>query len=147
MQQQLDKTFMLKKEEHKPTWLILDATGKTLGRFAAEVAKILRGKHRPTYTPHMDGGDGVIIINANKIEVSGNKEAQKVYRHHTGYPGGLREVPYRVMMARKPDEPLRRAISGMMPKSRLGRAQLKKLRIYADANHGQEAQKPIAVDI
>lgn len=128
-------------------WFVLDATGKTLGRFASEVAKILRGKHKVTYTPHMDAGDGVVIINAEKIKVTGAKEAQKIYRYHTGAMSGLREVPYRVMKARKPDYILRNAIEGMMPKNRLARQQLKKLRIYAGSDHDMQAQNPLPLDI
>jgi large subunit ribosomal protein L13 len=128
-------------------WFLLDAQGKTLGRFAAEVAKILRGKHKPNFTPHVDCGDGVIIINADKIQVTGNKEAQKIYRYYTGAIGGLREVPYQVMMERKPEEILRRAISGMMPNSRLGKQQVKKLRIFAGNKHHLQAQQPIAVTV
>lgn len=141
-------TLLTKEEALKERrWILLDATGKTLGRFAAEVAKILRGKHKPTFTPHVDCGDGVIIIHAEKIKVTGNKEAQKVYRHHTGAMSGLREVPYRTMMARKPEEILRRAVEGMMPNSRLGKQQVKKLRIFAGDQHGHAAQSPIAVTV
>lgn len=128
-------------------WLIFNAEGKTLGRFASEVAKVLRGKHKPSYTPHVDCGDGVIIINAEKIVVTGNKEGQKIYRYHTGAMSGLREVPYRTMMARKPEEILRRAIEGMMPNSRLGKQQVKKLRIFAGQEHDLQAQQPIEVTV
>ena len=128
-------------------WFLLDAAGKTLGRFATEVAKILRGKHKPSFTPHVDCGDGVVIINANKIKVTGSKQAQKLYRHYTGSMGGLRETPYQVMLERKPDYILRHAVSGMMPKSRLGKQQLKKLRIFAGEEHDVQAQKPISVTI
>ena len=128
-------------------WILLDATGKTLGRFASEVAQILRGKHKPDFTPNVDCGDGVIIINAEKIQVTGNKEGQKIYRYHTGAMGGLREVPYRIMMARKPTEILRRAVEGMLPNSRLGKQQAKKLRIYAGEKHNLQAQQPIAVTV
>ena len=127
-------------------WFLLDAEGKTLGRFASEVARILRGKHKVTFTPHVDAGDGVIIINAEKIKVTGAKEAQKIYRYHTGAMSGLREVPYRVMKARKPDYILRNAIEGMMPKSRLAKQQLKKLRIFAGKEHAMEAQNPIPLN-
>lgn len=142
-------TILLTKEEARTArkWFILDATGKTLGRFAAEVAKILRGKNKPTFTPHVDAGDGVIIINADKIEVTGAKEAQKIYRYHTGAMSGMREVPYRVMKARKPDYIIRHAVKGMMPKTRLTEAQMKKLRIFAGQEHDMEAQKPIAASI
>lgn len=124
-------------------WILFDAKGKTLGRFASEVSKVLRGKHKPNYTPHIDCGDGVIIINADKIVVSGNKEGQKIYRYHTGAMSGLREIPFRTMMARKPEEILRRAIEGMMPKTRLGKQQVKKLRIRAGQTHDLQAQKPL----
>lgn len=140
-------TFLLKKEDVKRSWFILDAEGKTLGRFAAEVTKILRGKHKPTFTPHTDGGDGVIIINAEKIRVTGAKEAQKLYRYYTGYMGGLREIPFHTMKQRKPTYMVEHAVKGMMPHTRLGRAQLKRLRIFAGTEHNQEAQQPIAVNI
>jgi len=128
-------------------WFLLDASGKTLGRFAAEVAKILRGKHKPQYTAHVDTGDGVIIINADKIKVTGSKEANKTYRYYTGSMGGLREVPYRTMLDRKPEFILTHAIKGMMPKSRLGKQQIKKLRVFAGTEHGMEAQQPISVTV
>ena len=128
-------------------WLLFDASGKTLGRFATEIAKILRGKHKPTFTPHVDCGDGVIIINAEKIEVTGAKEAQKIYRHYTGAMGGLRETPFRVMKARKPDFIIRQAVKGMMPNSRLGKQQMKKLRIFAGSEHDLDAQQPIPVTV
>lgn len=138
---------MLKKQEVKHQWFLLDAEGKTLGRFASEVAKILRGKHKPTYTPHADTGDGVIIINAEKIRVTGAKEGQKVYRHYTGFMGGLREIPYRTMKARKPTHILEHAIAGMMPANKLTDAQLKRLRVFAGEEHNLEAQKPIKANI
>jgi large subunit ribosomal protein L13 len=127
-------------------WFLFDASNKTLGRFAAEVVKVLMGKHRPDYTPYVDTGDGVIIINADQIKVTGMKHARKIYRSYTGFMGGLREVPYETMLARKPAYVLQHAIEGMMPKSRLGRQQLKKLRIYAGAQHELEAQKPTIVN-
>lgn len=141
------KTTIMSKEEHQRTWFLLDASGKTLGRFAAEVSKILRGKHRSTFTSFADVGDGVIIINAQHIRVTGNKEAQKLYRHYTGYMSGLREVPYRVMKARHPTEILRRAIEGMLPKSRLADAQKRRLRIFAGAEHDMTSQKPVQANI
>lgn len=128
-------------------WLQLDATGKTLGRFAAEVAKILRGKHRPDFTSHVDCGDGVIVVNASKIKVTGMKEARKIYRSYTGYIGGLRETPYRTMMARNPEYILMHAIKGMMPKTRLGGQQVKKLRIHAGEDHQFKAQNPQIANI
>jgi large subunit ribosomal protein L13 len=141
------KTVMIKKEEAKQDWLLLDASGKTLGRLSSEVAKILRGKHKPTFTPHVDTGDGVIIVNAEKIKVTGAKEAQKLYRYYTGYMSGLREIPFEVMKDRKPEYIIEHAVKGMMPKTKLGRAQLKKLRIFAGEKHEMEAQKPIQVNI
>lgn len=140
-------SFLEKKETVKRDWLILNAEGKTLGRFASEVTKILRGKHKPSFTPSVDCGDGVIIINADKIEVSGAKEAQKMYRYHSTFPGGLREIPYRTMLARKPAFILERAVQGMMPKSRLGKQQLKRLRVFAGTDHQMSAQKPVNVNV
>src|SRR5690349_14916403 len=113
----IPKTVMLKSEERKPQWFILDATGKTLGRFASEVAKVLRGKHKPDFTPHTNSGDGVIIVNADKIQVTGAKEARKIYRYYTGYMSGMREIPYAQMKARKPTFILEHAIKKMMPRT------------------------------
>ena len=143
------KTSTLTKQEAIGTrrWYLLDASGKTLGRFAAEVAKILRGKHRPDFTPNVDCGDGVVIINAEKIAVTGMKKARKIYRSYTGFIGGLRETPFETMIARKPTYVLERAIKGMMPKTRLGGQQVKKLRIYAGTEHQMTAQNPIPVNI
>jgi len=142
-------TMLLTKEQagSDRKWFLLDATGKTLGRFASEVALVLRGKHKTTYTPHIDGGDGVIIINAEKIVVTGSKEARKTYIYHTGFVGGLREVPYRVMKGRKPTFILEHAIKGMMPDNRLTSLQLKRLRIFAGDKHDMGAQTPHAVQI
>ena len=149
MEKKKNTTILVTKEEARPmrNWFIFDATGKTLGRFATEVAKILRGKHKTNFTPHVDVGDGVIIINAGKIKVTGAKAAQKLYRYYTGSMSGLREIPYNVMQARKPDYIIWHAIKGMMPKTRLGEAQLKKLRIFADDKHDMQAQTPIQVNI
>lgn len=142
-------TKLLTTEETQAArkWFILDASGKTLGRFASEVAKILRGKHKPDFTSHVDSGDGVIIINAEKIRVTGAKEAQKIYYYHTGAMSGLREVPYSVMKSRKPDYIIRRAVKGMMPKTRLAEAQIKKLRIFKDNKHDMDAQQPVSVNL
>ncbi len=142
-------TFVLTKEQATSgrKWFLLDASGKTLGRFASEVAKVLIGKHKPSYTPNVDDGDGVVVINASKIKVTGSKAAQKKYRYYTGAVGGLREVPYEVMIARRPEFIVEHAIRGMMPKSRLGRAQLKKLRIFAGEEHTMDAQQPVVVNI
>lgn len=148
-QKKKDTSTLRTKEEVRINrkWFILDATGKTLGRFAAEVAKVLRGKHKTDFTPYVDTGDGVIIINAEKIKVTGAKEAQKIYRYHTGAMSGMREVPYRVMKERKPDYIIWHAVKGMMPKTRLTEAQIKKLRIYAGEAHDMQAQQPISVNI
>lgn len=142
-------TLILTKEEADPNrgWISLDANGKILGRFASEVAKILRGKHKATFTPNVDCGDGVIITNAAKIKVTGAKEAQKIYNYYTGHIGGHREIPYRVMMDKKPTEILRLAVRGMMPKTKLAKAQLKRLRIFADDQHNMQAQKPAHVEV
>lgn len=140
-------SILQKKSEVERRWFLLDAEGKTLGRFASEAARILRGKHKPTYTPWTDGGDGVIIINAEKIQVTGNKGAQKMYRHHSGYPGGQREIPYNTMIARKPAYVLEHAIKGMVPRTKLGRAQMKRLRIFAGTEHKMPAQTPILANI
>ncbi|MCC5831472.1 MAG: 50S ribosomal protein L13 [Chlamydiales bacterium] len=140
-------TTLTRKEEVRRDWYLFDASGKTLGRFCSEIAKVLRGKHKPSFTPNLDTGDGVIVINADKIVVSGNKEGQKIYRYYTGHIGGQREIPYRNMKERKPDYIITRAVKGMMPKSRLGKQQLRKLRVFAGEEHPYEAQKPIKVEI
>jgi large subunit ribosomal protein L13 len=141
------KTFMAKRSDRPVRWFLVDAQGKTLGRFATEIANILRGKHSPDYTPHADMGDGVIIVNAEKIQVTGSKEARKVYHRYTGYRGGLRTTTYREMLEEKPEEILRHAVRGMVPATRQGRAQLKRLRIYAGEGHNLDAQKPIKVNV
>lgn len=143
-----NKTTLHTKEEglSERKWFLLDATGKTLGRFAAEIAKILRGKHKPSFTPHVDAGDGVIVINAEKIKVTGAKEAQKIYRKHTGAMSGLREIPYSIMKDRNPEYIIEHAVKGMMPKTRLTEAQMKKLRVFAGSEHDMKAQKPIVVN-
>lgn len=144
-----DKTLFVTKEDARlrRKWLKLDASGKTLGRFASEVAKILRGKHKTDFTPNTDTGDGVIIINAHKIAVTGSKDAQKIYRYHTGAMSGMREIPYRVMLDRKPEYIIWHAVKGMMPKTRLAEAQMKKLRIYAKEEHDMHAQSPQSVNV
>lgn len=140
-------TTFLRKEDVKRNWMVLDASGQTLGRFSSEVVKILRGKHKPSFTPNVDMGDGVIILNAGKIAVTGAKEAQKIYRYYTGHIGGLREIPFRNMRDRNPEYILMNAIKGMMPKTRLGKQQLRKLRIFKGEEHPLQAQKPIKVDM
>jgi large subunit ribosomal protein L13 len=145
----MQKTVLITKEkaQNNRKWFLLDASGKTLGRFASEVAKILRGKHKPDFTSHIDTGDGVVIINADKIIVTGAKRAQKIYHYHTGAMSGLREVPYGVMQARHPDYIIRHAVKGMMPKTRLAAGQMKKLRIFAGKDHKMVGQQPIEVNI
>lgn len=140
--------FLTKEEARKQCkWYILDATGKTLGRFASEIAKVLRGKHKTAFTPHVDCGDGVIVINAEKIHVTGEKEARKIYRHYTGYMGGLREIPYGVMKQRNPEFVIEHAVRAMMPKSRLAKNQFRKLRVFAGDKHSMQAQQPIEANI
>ena len=136
------KSYMARPLEVERKWYVVDAEGQTLGRLATEIARILRGKNKPQYTPHVDTGDFVVVVNAEKVVVTGRKAEQKVYYRHTGYPGGLRETSYEVMLGRKPTEILRKAVRGMMPKTRLGRQQLRKLKIYAGPEHPHEAQNP-----
>ena len=136
------KSYMARPQQVERKWHVVDAEGQTLGRLASELARILRGKNKPQYTPHVDVGDFVVVINADKIEVTGRKAEQKVYRRHTGYPGGLKETSYEQMLTRKPTEVLRKAVYGMMPKTRLARQQFKKLKIYAGSEHPHEAQMP-----
>lgn len=131
-----------KEAEAERQWFVFDAKGKTLGRFSSEIAKILRGKHKTNFTPTTDTGDGVIILNASEIVVTGSKESRKTYIHHTGHIGGLKETPYKIMKARKPDYIIRHAVAGMMPKSKLTDAQLKRLRIYKGNEHDHIAQQP-----
>ncbi len=141
------KSFIAKPHEVERKWYVVDAEGKTLGRISTEIATILRGKHKPTYTPHVDTGDYVIIINAEKVEVTGKKRQQKMYRHHTGHPGGLKEFTFEKMLERKPEDILKRAVKGMLPKGPLGRQMYTKLKVYCGPNHNHEAQKPETLDI
>ena len=129
--------------EAQRTWYVVDADGQTVGRLATRVASILRGKHKPTYTPFIDMGDHVVIVNAEKVVFKGNKLQDKMYRHHTGYPGGLKEISARDLMQRHPERVLEQAIKGMLPKTKLGRAMAKKLKVYVGPNHPHEAQKPV----
>lgn len=138
----MQTTYMAKPHEVERKWYVVDAAGQTLGRLASEVASILRGKRKPTYTPHVDTGDFVIVINASQIALTGKKLDQKKYRRHTGYPGGLKETTARDMLAKKPEKMIELAVKGMLPKNSLGRKQLKKLKVYAGAEHPHEAQQP-----
>ena len=136
------KTFMAKPETVERKWYVVDATGMVLGRLASQVAAVLRGKNKPTFTPHVDTGDYVIITNCDKVVLTGRKLEQKFYRYHTGYIGGLKEISYSKMMETKADFVVKEAVKGMLPKSPLGRQMLKKLKVYKGAEHGHEAQKP-----
>jgi len=140
-------TYMQKKEEVTRNWFIVDAADKNLGRVATKVAHVLRGKHKPTYTPHIDGGDYVIIINAGKVNLTGNKLDSKIYYNHSGYTGGLRERTARTMRDNYPVEMMERAVKGMLPKGRLGRQMYKKLFVYAEGDHPHMAQKPVEMNI
>jgi len=135
-------SFIAKPQEVEHAWYVVDAEGQTLGRLASEVASILRGKKKPIYTPHVDTGDYVIVINAEKVEVTGKKRKEKIYKRHTGYPGGLKEITFEKLLERRPEEIVRHAVKGMMPNGRLGRAMYKKLKVYAGAEHPHAAQKP-----
>lgn len=141
------KTFMAKPEEVKRKWFIVDADGKVLGRLASEVAKILRGKHKPGYTPHVDTGDHVIVLNADKVMLTGKKLEQKLYRHYSGYPGGMKEIKYRHLLAEKPERAIELAIKGMLPKNSLGRAMFRKLKVYRGSEHEHQAQQPEKLDL
>jgi len=141
------KTFMAKPQEVERKWLIVDASGKPLGRLASEVAKLLRGKHKPTYTPHVDTGDHVIVLNADKVVLTGKKLEQKMYRHYSGYPGGMKEIKYKHFMATRPERAVELAIKGMLPKNSLGRAMYRKLKVYKGTEHEHQAQKPEAIEL
>ena len=141
------KSFMQTKENIKRDWYVIDAEGKTLGRVATKAAHILRGKHKVTYTPYVDCGDYVIIVNCDKVVLTGNKLEDKKYYNHSGYPGGLRERDAKTMIKEYPEEMMERAVKGMLPHNRLGRAMGKKLFVYKDANHKHEAQKPTSLEI
>lgn len=141
------KTYMAKPSDIEPRWLHIDAEGKVLGRLAVEVARILMGKHKPTYTPHMDTGDFVIVTNAEKIVITGKKAEQKKYYHYTGYPGGLVETSYKRMQASKPEEIVRLAVRRMLPKTKLGKTMLSKLKIHAGPEHPHTAQQPEILEL
>jgi large subunit ribosomal protein L13 len=141
------KSYMARPLEVERKWYVVDAEGQTLGRLATEIATILRGKNKAQYTPHVDTGDFVVVVNAEKVVVTGKKAEQKVYRRHSGYPGGMKETSYARMMDRKPTEVLRKAVKGMMPRTRLARQQLKKLKIYAGPEHPHAAQDPQNLEV
>ena len=141
------KTFSAKPETVKRDWYVVDAQGKTLGRLATEVASRLRGKHKPEYTPHVDTGDYIVIVNAEMIQVTGNKSADKMYYRHTGYPGGIRSINFADLIERKPEMVIEKAVKGMLPKNPLGRAMFSKLKVYAGAEHPHAAQQPQELNI
>ena len=139
------KSFMASPSNIERKWYVVDSEGKTLGRLASEVAKVLRGKNKPTFTPHIDTGDYVIVVNAAKIAVTGKKLDQKIYYHHSDYVGGMKETTLREMLAKKPEKVIELAIKGMLPKGPLGRQMITKLHVYAGPEHEQQAQKPEAL--
>jgi large subunit ribosomal protein L13 len=141
------RTYSPKPGDIEDKWYLIDADGKILGRLASETAKLLRGKHKPQYSPHCNLGDHVIVINAEKIRVTGKKSTQKLYRHHTGWPSGLKTTVYRDMQKKFPERIIHLAVKGMLPKNRLGRAMAKKLRVYTGPDHPHEAQKPQEIKI
>jgi len=141
------KTFIPKTADIDRKWYVVDAEGMVLGRLASEVANILRGKNKPIYTPNMDTGDYVIIVNAGKVVLTGKKLDQKIYYHHSGYAGGLKETKYRKLLAEKPEFAVQHAVKGMLPKGPLGRQMAKKLKVFAGAEHGMDAQKPEVLDL
>ena len=143
----MKNTYMQKKEDIVRNWYVIGAEGQTLGRLATKVAHVLRGKHKPTYTPHVDCGDFVIVVNASKINLTGNKLNDKIYYNHSGYTGGLRERSARVMKEQYPEEMIERAVKGMLPKGRLGRQMYKKLFVYAGSEHPHMAQKPVEMKL
>ncbi|NLG26063.1 MAG: 50S ribosomal protein L13 [Clostridiales bacterium] len=141
------KTYAAKASTVERQWYVIDAENQVLGRLASQVALMLRGKHKPTFTPHVDTGDFIIVVNADKVILTGKKLDQKTYDYHTGYPGGLKQVPYRRLMASKPEFAFKKAVRGMLPKGPLGRAMLKKLRVYQGPTHEHQAQKPVVFEL
>lgn len=141
------KTFVAKPESVQRDWYVVDAAGKTLGRLAAEIAVRLRGKHKPEYTPHVDTGDYIVVVNAEKITVTGNKALGKIYYAHSGYPGGLKQATFEQLIQKKPEMVIEKAVKGMLPKGPLGRAMFRKLKVYAGTEHNHAAQQPQVLDI
>jgi len=141
------KTFSAKPDEVRRDWYVVDATGKTLGRLSSEIARRLRGKHKPEYTPHVDTGDYIVVVNAEKIRVTGNKLKDKMYYRYTGYVGNLRSMPLEKLLEEAPERVLQYAVKGMLPRNSLGRKMLSKLRVFAGPNHKHEAQQPLPLDI
>ncbi len=143
----MNRTYVVKKEDIKRQWHIVDAKDKVLGRLAAKVATILRGKHKPIFTPSLDTGDGVIVINAAQVRVTGRKLKQKVYRRYSGYPGGLKEVPLEAMLSKRPTTVIHLAVQRMLPQGPLGRDMIKKLKVYADDKHPHKGQLPVSLEV
>ena len=141
----MEKTFVTKAQDVQQEWYVVDATGQTLGRLASKIARIVRGKHKPTYSPAVDVGDYVIVVNAEKIHVTGGKLDKKIYYRHSGYPGGLKEITLRDQLEKHPARVIKYAVRGMLPRNRLGRRMFKKLKVYAGESHPHEAQKPEAL--
>lgn len=141
------KTYFATNENTEHKWYVVDASGKVLGRLASQIAKYLRGKHKPEYTPHADAGDYIVVINADQIKVTGKKAQDKVYYRHSGYPGGLKETTYEKLKAKDPTRSIEFAVKGMLPKNPLGRDMLRKLKVYAGAEHPHMAQQPIAINL
>lgn len=140
-------TFVAKPETVQRDWYVIDAEGKTLGRLATEVARRLRGKHKPEYTPHVDTGDYIIIVNAEKVAVTGRKAQNKMYYSHSGYPGGIKEINFEKLIAKKPEMVIQKAVKGMLPRGPLGRAMFRKLKVYAGTEHNHVAQQPKQLEI
>jgi len=141
------KTYIPKEAEIEKKWYLVDAEGKILGRLASKIAQILSGKNKPIYTPHMDVGDFVVVINAQKVKVTGGKEEKKMYYHHTGYPGGIKGIVYEDLLKKKPAMIIQEAVRGMLPKSKLGRKMFKKLKVYAGGKHPHQAQEPEKIEL
>jgi len=141
------KTYSAKPETVKRDWYVVDAEGKTLGRLASEIARRLRGKHKPVYTPHVDTGDYIVVVNAEKVRVTGNKETKKVYYRHSGFIGGIKSITFEKLIAKKPEMVIETAVKGMLPKNPLGRAMYRKLKVYAGPEHNHTAQQPKALEI
>ena len=141
------KTVSAKKESVSREWYVVDATDKTLGRLSTAIANRLRGKHKPEYTPHVDTGDYIVVVNAEKVRVTGNKTTDKVYHHHTGYPGGIKSITFDKLIDKAPEQVIEKAVKGMMPKNKLSRSMMSKLKIYAGNEHPHSAQQPMPLDI
>ena len=141
------KTYQANAQDRERGWYVVDAEGKTLGRLATQIANVLRGKHKPTYTPHVDVGDFVIVVNAEKVAVTGDKREKKLYWRHSGYPGGIRSRTLGDLLEKRPEEVIRKAVKGMLPRNRLARQQLRKLKVYAGPEHPHRAQKPEQLEI